>query len=147
MEPTIHAGEQAFSRQYKASENPQRGDVAVFRYPKSPKTQYCKRVVALPGETIEIRDKKLIVNGSVVNEPYVRYQDPRVFLSLPMLPEPFRSRDQLAPHILGPDQYFVLGDNRDFSSDSRYWGPVKRKLFIGKIVKAGKAGGPLREIR
>ena len=108
------------------------GDVIVFRYPEQPQTDFVKRVIALPGDTIRIRDKKVFLNGKPVNEPYVLYDDPQTYPDQPALPEPYRSRDQYGPYKLGPDQYFAMGDNRDQSHDSRYWGPVPRGMIKGR---------------
>jgi len=104
------------------------------------------RVLAVPGDRVEIRDKALYVNGTAVAEPYVRHDDPRTYPKLASLPEPYRSRDHFGPALIPPDQFFVLGDNRDRSSDSRYWGCVPRANIAGRIVKAGGRSGPLRPI-
>jgi signal peptidase I len=146
MEPTIRNGEYAVARPYGESENPERGDLIVFRYPLEQKTTFGKRVVGVPSDTIEIRTKQLIVNGKAVAEPYVTHTDPATFNN-PELPEPYKSRDNFGPVTLLPAEYFVLGDNRDRSSDSRYWGSVPRSLILGKIVKAGPKDGPLRDVR
>ena len=110
------------------------GDIIVSRFPPNPKINYAKRLVAVGGDTVEIRDKKLIVNGREVSEPYVVFEDPMVYPRLSSLPEPFRSRDQYGPYRVPADTYFVLGDNRDRSSDSRYWGPASRGDVLGRVV-------------
>ena len=109
-----------------------RGDVVVFRYPEQPEVDFVKRVVALPGETILIRDKKVFIDGKQLDEPYVVFDDERVYPAGPFLPEPYRSRDQFGPFTLPPGQYFAMGDNRDHSHDSRYWGTVPRSLIKGR---------------
>lgn len=109
-----------------------RGDIIVFRYPLQPETDFVKRVIGLPGETIEIRDKKVFVNGRQLNEPYTLFDDPQVYPLQPALPEPYRSRDQMAPFKVPEGQYFAMGDNRDRSSDSRYWGTVPRSMIKGR---------------
>lgn len=109
-----------------------RGDIVVFRYPVNPSVDYVKRVVALPGETISIRDKQVFINGRPLDEPYVLYRDSQVFPLSPSLPEPYRSRDQFGPFLMPPATYFAMGDNRDESYDSRYWGPLKRELIKGR---------------
>jgi signal peptidase I len=109
--------------------NPQRKDVIVFKYPVNPKQDYIKRVVGVPGDTIEIRDKKLYVNGELQDEEYAIYLDSR------NIPGSVQKRDNMGP-ITVPDQsLFVMGDNRDNSYDSRFWNfvnfsSVKGKAFI-----------------
>jgi len=109
-----------------------RGDIIVFRYPLQPDTDFVKRVIGLPGDTIEIRDKRVSVNGKALDEPYVIHEDPQIYPLQPALPEPYRSRDQFGPYTIPDDQYFAMGDNRDRSSDSRYWGTVPRALIKGR---------------
>jgi signal peptidase I len=101
-----------------------RGDVFVFKYPEDPERDFIKRAVALPGDTVEIRDKELFVNGARRNEPRVLHTDTLVRGDDPLLPEAYRRRDQLPETALPPGFYFALGDNRDLSQDSRFWGPV-----------------------
>jgi signal peptidase I len=110
----------------------QRGDIAVFRFPEDPSVDYVKRVIGLPGETISIRDKVVYVNGTPLDEPYVSFRDPTVIPASPGLPEPFRSRDQMDAVRVPEEQYFMMGDNRDDSYDSRYWGTVPRPLIKGR---------------
>lgn len=109
-----------------------RGDIIVFRYPLQPDTDYVKRVIGMPGDVVEVRNKKVSVNGKQLDEPYVIHVDPQVYPLQPALPEPFRSRDQFGPYTVAPDSYFAMGDNRDRSSDSRYWGTVPRSMIKGK---------------
>ena len=112
-----------------------RGDIIVFRYPMDPDTDFVKRVIGLPGEVIELHDKVVYVNGKPLDEPYVIHEDPVLYparKSEPPLPEPFRSRDQFGPYTVGPNSYFAMGDNRDRSSDSRYWGTVPRSMIKGR---------------
>src|SRR5438876_4565743 len=89
-----------------------RGDIIVFRYPLQPDTDFVKRVIGMPGDILEIRDKKLSINGEMLDEPYVVHVDPNVFPLQPALPEPYRSRDQFGPYTVPPDRYFAMGDNR-----------------------------------
>jgi signal peptidase I len=110
----------------------ERGDIIVFRYPLQPETDFVKRVIGLPGDTVSIHDKKVSVNGKPLREPYVVYDDPQVYPGGEFLPEPFRSRDQMAPFKIPEGQYFAMGDNRDHSSDSRYWGTVPRSMIKGR---------------
>lgn len=109
-----------------------RGDVIVFRYPEDPQTDFVKRVIALPGETVAIRDKQVFINDKPLNEPYVVFDDPTIYPRQLALPEPYRSRDQFGPVTVPPDSYFAMGDNRDRSHDSRFWGFVPRSLIKGK---------------
>ena len=96
---------------------PQRGDVIVFQYPLAPDKDYIKRVIGLPGETVSIGGGVVSVNGQPLNEPYIA--------TPPNLGGTW---------ALSPNQYFVMGDNRNNSSDSRSWGPLERKYLIGKAV-------------
>jgi signal peptidase I len=111
---------------------PKRGDIIVFRYPEQPKQDFVKRVIGLPGETLMIRDKKVYIDGKLLDEPYVIHADPTVYPGRWQLPEPYRSRDHLGPVTIGPNEYFAMGDNRDQSHDSRYWGPVARSMIKGR---------------
>ena len=109
-----------------------RGDIVVFRYPEQPDVDFVKRVVALPGETIAIRNKKVFIDGRPLDEPYVVFDDERTYPEGPFLPEPYRSRDQYGPVRVREGEYFAMGDNRDHSHDSRYWGGVPRALIKGR---------------
>jgi len=109
-----------------------RGDIIVFRYPLQPDVDYVKRVIGMPGDIVEVRDKKVSINGKQLDEPYVIHVDPMTYPLQPALPEPYRSRDQFGPYTVGPDSYFAMGDNRDRSQDSRYWGTVPRSMIKGK---------------
>jgi len=109
-----------------------RGDIIVFRYPLQPETDYVKRVVGLPGDTLMVRDKKVYINGKVLSEPYTVFDDPVTYPPQPALPEPYRSRDQFGPYSVPDGQYFAMGDNRDHSSDSRFWGTVPRSMIKGR---------------
>jgi signal peptidase I len=125
-------------------EEPRRGDVIVFVPPIDPTKNYVKRVVGVPGDTLQMRDKHLFVNGFPLNEPYVRYIDRNGDAVHPdmrwqsnhLLAGPARSyhptRDNWGPLVVPDDDYFVLGDNRDNSEDSRYWGFVSRDAIRGK---------------
>jgi signal peptidase I len=130
MEPTLAQGETIV---FRRGTNVIRADIIAFRYPLEPNTTFVKRIVGLPGEVIEIKDKRVLVNGNAVDEIYAWRQDATVYPKDAKLPEPYRSRDQFGPLKVPPDQYFVLGDNRDRSSDSRYWGCVPRKNVVGKL--------------
>ncbi len=109
-----------------------RDDIIVFRYPLQPDTDFVKRVIGMPGDTIEIHKKTVFVNGKALVEPYVIHEDPRTYPPEPALPEPYRSRDEFGPYTVPQGQYFAMGDNRDRSSDSRYWGTVPRSMIKGR---------------
>ncbi|HEY5610364.1 MAG TPA: signal peptidase I [Thermoanaerobaculia bacterium] len=121
-----------------------RGDIVVFRFPQEPDTDFVKRVIGLPGETIWIHDKRVFADGKELVEPYTVFDDPQVYPRQPALPEPYRSRDQFGPYVVPAGKYFVMGDNRDKSNDSRYWGSVPRELIKGKafIVYWSFEGSP-----
>ena len=106
-----------------------RGDIITFLYPKDRSKSYVKRIIGLPGETVEIREGKTYINGQIFDEPYVEEQHNQ-------------SKPSFPPREVSKYQYFVMGDNRDNSSDSRYWGTVDEKLITGKYYatysKAGK---------
>ncbi|MFQ5860530.1 MAG: signal peptidase I [Dehalococcoidia bacterium] len=95
---------------------PRRGEVIVFHFPGDPRRDFVKRVIGLPGEHIRISRGKVYINGEVLEEPYL--------LS--------RSHENLRAITLSPDQYFVMGDNRTSSNDSRDWGPVPLENVIGR---------------
>lgn len=103
--------------------DPELGDIIVFPYPQNPEVDYIKRIVGLPGDTIEIKDKQLYRNNEAIEEDYIRHSQPGIVLA---------RRDVMAPITVPEDSYFVMGDNRDNSEDSRYWGFVKRNTIHGK---------------
>lgn len=126
---------------------PRRGDIIVFAYPRNPEQNYVKRVIGRPGDTVEMRAGDVRVNGRPLPEPYVRRIDPahdgyfpefnwqRDYLAV-RSPDALRryhpTRDTWGPLIVPPGKYFVLGDNRDNSSDSRYWGFVDQTAVKGQ---------------
>jgi signal peptidase I len=111
-----------------------RGDVVVFRFPRDPGRDFLKRVVALPEETVEIRDKRVFVDGRPLEEPYTFHSDDRIWPDDPAIPEDRRQRDQLSGRRIPPGSYFVMGDNRDDSNDSRFWGPVPAANLEGRAL-------------
>jgi signal peptidase I len=124
MQPTFHTGQVLMiSRVNYLFATPQRGQVIVFNAPGQPfdEPPYIKRVIGLPGETVEIRDTKVYVNGRELYEPYIN--------------EPCEaSRCPNRTWQLGEDEYFFMGDNRNHSSDSRAFGVVKRERVIGEAL-------------
>jgi signal peptidase I len=123
---------------------PKRGDIIVFRYPMDIQQNYVKRVIGVPGDHIRVVDKTVYLNGKPLVEPYVQHVFPGMeayrdnFPSEPAGPVVDRARQMLAQHVEGgelvvpPGNYFAMGDNRDNSLDSRYWGFVPRENIIGK---------------
>jgi signal peptidase I len=109
-----------------------RGDIIVFRYPLQPDTDFVKRVIGMPGDILDIHNKVVSINGKALDEPYVIHEDSTIYPPQPALPEPYRSRDQFGPYTVPSGQYFAMGDNRDRSSDSRYWGTVPRSMIKGR---------------
>ncbi|NWF76859.1 MAG: signal peptidase I [Nitrospirae bacterium] len=107
---------------------PHRGDIIVFKYPENPKKDFIKRVVAIEGDVIEEKDKALYLNGQRVIEPYAYHYDKYV------KPNGFDPRDNFGPLVVPEGKVFVMGDNRDQSYDSRYWGFVDLKDIRGKAL-------------
>ena len=100
--------------------NPKRGDVIVFKYPMNPDVAYVKRLIGLPGETVEMLGRVVYVNGKPLQEPYTQYIDSQSVNA------------HYGPYIVPPDHLFAMGDNRDNSQDSRFWGFVPRENLLGK---------------
>ena len=121
MEPLLLDGERIVVNKFVYRFRPiERGDVVVFWYPRDPSVSFVKRVVALPGDLVEIRGGELVVNGLAVKEPY--------------LPASFRDNDSHTPTEVRKGYYFVLGDHRRSSNDSRSWGEVPEKYIYGRAV-------------
>lgn len=110
-----------------------RGDVVVFRFPEDPRRDFIKRCVGLPGDEIRIVDKVLYVNGQEIEDDgYTYHADERVYPDSRFLSPVFRRRDNFGPQTVPPDHLFCLGDNRDNSNDSRFWGPVPLRYVKGR---------------
>ena len=117
----------------------QRRDVVVFKYPEDPERDFIKRVIGLPGDQIELRRKRVYLNGQLLDEPYVYYLE-----NPPPLPQEIESsgglrtsgdpREEYGPVTVPPGHYFVMGDNRDNSQDSRYWGFLPRENVKGRAL-------------
>ncbi len=126
MEPNFHNGEYILTNkiEYKLT-NPKRGDVVIFKSPLNKDIDYIKRIIALPGETVMLKDSALWVNGTKVAEPYLA-PDAYIFGG---------SYLREGVEVTVPEgQYFVVGDNRPHSSDSREFGPIAKEDFIGKAL-------------
>ena len=121
MQPRLHDNDRLFINKFVYRfEHIQRGDVVVFHYPGDPSKSYIKRVIALPGDDLRITDGVVYLNGHALSEPYVpaRFEDGR------SVPE----------EIIPPNDYWVMGDHRSISSDSRDFGAVPRNLIYGKAA-------------
>jgi signal peptidase I len=111
-----------------------RGDVIVFKYPEEPDRDFIKRVIGLPGETLELREKKVYINGTPLDEPYVHFLQPPSAESALHETTSYDVRERYGPVTVPADHYFVMGDNRDNSQDSRYWGFLPRDYIKGKAL-------------
>jgi len=117
MEPNFHEGQYLIiNKAVYYLHPPRRGDVIVFRYPRDPRRSFIKRVIGLPGEKVEIKNGKVYINDQLLEEPY----------------ETKPGSYSWGPSIVGKDEIFVLGDNRDFSSDSHNWGMLPLRYVVGK---------------
>lgn len=114
------------------SRRPQRGDIVVFKYPVDERRNFVKRIVGLPGEQIQTRGRQVLVNGAPLAEPYLRSSEP---VAARPGGETFCGYAYgCRPIVLPPDAYFVMGDNRDNSQDSRYWGFVTLDKIVGRAT-------------
>ncbi len=119
MEPTLHEGDRIVVT--TRIEQLRRGDIVIFRYPGDSSKNFIKRVVGLPGELIEITEGKVLINGQALQEEYLDSQLNR---------SPYEG----IPTRVAEGEYFVMGDNRDNSNDSRFWGPLSRELIQSRVV-------------
>jgi signal peptidase I len=123
MMPTLDDQERIFINKFVYRfhfENVDRGDTVVFWFPGDPTKSYIKRVIGMPGDRVEVADGKVIINGQALVENYV--------------PPEFRDQSSMSERVVPPGQYFVLGDHRSSSNDSRAWGMVPRRYIYGKAV-------------
>ena len=131
MENALYEGDYIFVNKlaYDFGNEPQIGDIVVFDYPNNPNKQFIKRIVAGPGSQVEVADKIVYVDGQVAEIPATsKNVDGRI------IPGDLSFRDNFAPYVVPQGEYFVLGDNRDDSRDSRFWGTVPRENIVGKAV-------------
>ncbi len=116
MEPTLNDGQYLLINKIGTHfQPPKRGDIIVFEYPLDTSKSFVKRVIGLPGDTVEVRDHDTIVDGKVISEPYIKAPANSFF----------------PPTVVPPHEYFVMGDNRNNSSDSRSWGMLPENDLIG----------------
>jgi len=126
MDPTLITGDLILNNKLSFStSNPKRGDVVIFQYPPNEELVYVKRIIGLPGDTLFIKNKEVFINRSQLDEPYVIHIDSTIH------PIGHGPRDHFGPSVVPSNRYFVLGDNRDNSLDSRYWGTVERNQIKG----------------
>ena len=128
METTFHDKEYVLAEKisYRLG-NPQRGDVVILKFPYNTDVDYIKRIIGLPGDTVSIVEGKVYINFKSVNEPYL---DSPTTLDRNTGNFMSEGKDITVPE----GKYFIMGDNRPHSSDSRFFGPIERKLIIGKVV-------------
>jgi signal peptidase I len=127
MEPTLKIGDYALVAKWNPHRHEiHRGDILIFRYPAEPSRTFIKRVVGLPGEQIEIRGRELWIDGRLVSEPYAHFEAPDDD------PSPARQKmRKYGPSRIPAGEYFILGDNRDNSNDSRFWGTLPEDQILG----------------
>ena len=113
--------------------DPKPGDIVVFKFPGDSSTNYVKRCIAVGGQVVEVRDKKVFVDGVEFKEyPFGKHVDPNID----------KRRDNFGPYKVPPATYFMMGDNRDDSYDSRFWGPVPQRFVLGKALVVHWSWGP-----
>ena len=108
--------------------NPKHGDIVVFKFPEDPKKDFIKRVIAVAGDVVEVRDKQVYVNRKLLNHDFGIHTDSYIF------PSSVQPRDNFGPVVVPEKSLFVMGDNRDQSYDSRFWGFVDLKALKGKAL-------------
>ena len=129
MIPTLLIGDHIIvDLKHYRNDSPKKGDIIVFKYPEDEKKDFIKRVVGVPEDKIEIKDKEVFINGEKLIENYIVHHDQHI------KPKEYEPRDNTGPIIVPPDSLFVMGDNRDQSYDSRYWGYVDKKQIRGKAL-------------
>jgi len=108
--------------------NPKHGDIVVFKFPEDPSKDFIKRVIGVAGDVVEVRDKQVYVNSKLLNHDFGIHTDSYIF------PASVQPRDNFGPVVVPPHSLFVMGDNRDQSYDSRFWGFVDLKAVKGKAL-------------
>jgi signal peptidase I len=120
-----------------AVREPRRGDVIVFRYPQNPRKDFIKRAVGLPGDKLEIKDKVVYINDKPLDEPYVHFSDSEILSRArrqAVSPPGAGNKDNYGPVTVPDGHLFMMGDNRDDSDDSRFWGFLDQELIKGKAI-------------
>jgi signal peptidase I len=115
--------------------DPKVGDIVVFRYPPDPSVHFIKRCMGVPGDTVQIINRQVYINGKKVYEPYAYFSSSTIYprnTQIPGITTPYGSRDNWGPVKVPPHEYFMMGDNRDNSYDSRFWGFVPRYDITGE---------------
>ena len=147
MEPTIMVGDRLLIDKFTVRNgfleaglpvspvhSVERGDILVFKFPEDPEVLYVKRLIGLPGETIAIQDKQVYINGQPLDEPYKHHSDSMTYQRR-RLPHGFMGdfqRDNYGPVQIPADHFFMMGDNRDNSADSRYWSFLPKSYVVGR---------------
>lgn len=145
MEDTLLVGDHLFVNRFIYGAEPwglskilpsrtvHRGDIVIFRSPENPTIDVVKRCIGLPGDVVEVRSKQLYLNGKAVADgPYAVHKDPNVYPNRAYLPENYRNRDNFGPYTVPQGHYFCMGDNRDNSWDSRFWGSLPAEMLKGR---------------
>jgi signal peptidase I len=161
MEPTLLVGDHILvskfiygiripyiGKKFLTFHKPHRGDIIVFIYPEDKKKDFIKRVIATEGEEVQVKNRKIFINGAPIEDPWGVYRD----RNGPLVPSYLRPKDNYGPKVVPPNSLFVLGDNRDNSQDSRYWGfvdlsAVKGKAFIIYFSYHKRATSLLNKVR
>ncbi len=161
MEPTLLVGDHILvskfiygiripyiGKKFLTFHKPKRGDIIVFIYPEDPKKDFIKRVIATEGEEVQIKNREIFVNGVAIEDPWGVYRE----RNRPFIPSNFRPRDNYGPIVVPSNSLFVMGDNRDNSQDSRYWGfvdlsAVKGKAFIVYFSYHKRAPNLMHKVR
>jgi len=145
MKPTLMIGDHLLcDLTYYQTNNPARGDIIIFKYPQDENKDFVKRIIGIPGDTIQIKNDDLYVNNKKLAHKYIekykdnrieadRYQETLGNINYQIL-DVFQKHEYFGPIVVPEDEYFVMGDNRDNSRDSRYWGTVKRRKIHGKAI-------------
>lgn len=161
MEPTLLVGDHILvskfiygiripylGKKFLTFEKPKRGDIVVFIYPEDHTKDFIKRVIATGGEEVQIKNREIFINGRAIEDPWGVYREG----DGPFAPGDLRPRDNYGPRVVPPHSLFVMGDNRDNSQDSRYWGfvdlsAVKGKAFIIYFSYHKRATNLLNKVR
>jgi signal peptidase I len=147
MENTLLVGDHLFVNRFIYGAEPEalskilpartvhRGDIVIFRSPENPTIDVVKRCIGLPGDVIEVVSKQLYINGKAVRDAaYAVHKDPNLYPNRAYLPESQRNRDNFGPYTVPAGHYFCMGDNRDNSWDSRFWGPLPAEMLKGRAL-------------